>query len=279
MLNCIKEAYKKMEKEGLTPLEFNFPSFSIDTQQYRNIGMQILEDKLKIAVDSGEYNVVFNFDNIETMNDRIVKGIATPEEKQVFKKVETKLLKYIESDPNISRIEMSHGIINKICGDTMGVALANLSYYQGFKTPEPLSERQSLRMDTYDHGGIMNVYGSNEENKFVASLIMLRAQLPKAYRVASSALKSFANRATEVNQLQGFDLNNENDFKLATNIVNENKTIKNMVHKFQMYEDAPSVAIVEEIAKIDKKFAQEHYPLQMKKANVANIDKKNAFSM
>lgn len=278
MLNCIKNAYVKMQKEGLTPLEFQFPSFSITSEQYQNVGMQILEDKVKIAVDSGDYNVVFSYDNIEDISNKIAKGIATPDEQKVFNKIEDKLLKSIESDPNITRLEMSHAILNKICGDTMGVQLASLSYYQGFNSPEPLSERQSQRMEAFDHGSIMNVMGSNEENKFVASLIMLKYNLPRAYKIATQALKNFSERATDLKELQGFDLNNSDDLNIATKIINENKMIKNMVHRIQINEKAPNVAIVEEIAKIDMKYAIESFPLQVKQIKTHEINTKPSFN-
>lgn len=274
MLNCIKNAYLKMQKEGLTPLEFNFPSFNINTEQYKNVGMQILEDKVKMAVNSGDYNVVFSFEDIEDINNKITKKLASIEENKVFNKIEEKLLKSIEADPNITRLEMSHSILNRICAETMGVELAKLSYYQGFKNPEPLSERQAQRVEAYDHAGVMNVMGSNEENKFVASLIMLKYNLPKAYKIATQALKSFSDRATSLNELQGFDLTNSDDLTLATKIINENKMIKNMVHRIQMNEKAPNVNVVEEIAKIDMKYALETFPIQAKQMKSLEIVKK-----
>lgn len=278
MLNCIKNAYLQMEKEGLTPLDFSFPAFSITTNQYKNIGMTLLEDKIKIRVDSGDYGIDFGFDNIEKMNKRIQDGLATDNEVAFFKKVENKILKKIEADPGISKIEMSHAITNKVCGDSMSVMLASLSYYQGFKEPQVLSERQANKISSNDHLTAMSTMGSLEENQFVASLIMLKAQLPKAYKVAAQAVKTFADRATNVEQLHGFDLNDSQDLKLANKIVAENQLIKNMVYRIQSNEKAPSVEIVKEIAKIDTKFAQEHFPLQMQKVTQVKMERKNTYN-
>ena len=57
ILNCVKKAYQEMVKEGLTPLEFNFPSFSINHENFNSAGLSILEDKIRLGIDSDKYQI------------------------------------------------------------------------------------------------------------------------------------------------------------------------------------------------------------------------------
>jgi hypothetical protein len=285
ILDCIKSAYKELIKEGLTPLELNFPSFTITPERFNAIGLAVMEEKVRLGMQA-TYNLdnyqkklglktSLDYDNILEVERKIKSGVATQQEKQdIVPMLELVLPAKIKADKNISTMEMAHAITNEGVAKIMSTML-----YTEFLYNKTINHSNNIKAETKEYY-VNDILASEvEQNQFVATLILLKEKLPKAYKVIKHNMGLLNQRATATNQLDGFDLKNPEKLILAQKIIAENKEIAKNIQFINLQEAQPSEAIIREVAKYDTKFAMEKYPKEMKNIISAqkNKDKNKYF--
>jgi hypothetical protein len=285
ILDCIKSAYKELIKEGLTPLELNFHSFTITPERFNAIGLAVMEEKVRLGMQA-TYNLdnyqkklglktSLDYDNILEVERKIKSGVATQQEKQdIVPMLELVLPAKIKADKNISTMEMDHAITNEGVAKIMSTML-----YTEFLYNKTINHSNNIKAETKEYY-VNDILASEvEQNQFVATLILLKEKLPKAYKVIKHNMGLLNQRATATNQLDGFDLKNPEKLILAQKIIAENKEIAKNIQFINLQEAQPSEAIIREVAKYDTKFAMEKYPKEMKNIISAqkNKDKNKYF--
>lgn len=238
MLSCIEKCYVKMEKEGLTPLFFDFPAFNVTVEQYSKYGKLILTEQVKVKLSSKYYNIALDYYDLISLEQKLINKSASINEINVFKKLEKQLETYINNDIDINNVTLSHKILNKICGDTMKIKLAELLFVKGTKQENEFNEVD-----------------------FIATIIMLKHQLPQGYKIVQNMMKSILEYPTDINQF-----NNDNDVEiaLAQLQIKENIIKKRMIIAFNVLEINPNLQIIQEIIKYDKKLIGIFYPSHIK---------------
>lgn len=227
-LDTIKTIAQNYFKEGtIIPMEFGFPAFKIDDKKFKQAVVDVMHEKVMYCVERGAYRKMIpdtSYADLVAAQDHIKQNVATEKEKGMGIFCERILPAKIKSDPNMSGRELCNAAIKEICINHMNDSLREIDHLQSFSAP--FGElRSSLQQ---------------EKTRFVASMIMIKEQLPNVYKHLEVSMPLYQNPKVS--------------------------------EELKQMEANPDISIVAEINKIDPKFANERFPQLMKTVKDLDMD-------
>lgn len=230
-------------KGKIIPLSFQFPSFQITEDMFRNTALEVIEDKVRLGIDAGTYKV----EALDIVKEQVSKGLKSQEYGKKFSELingldydglidaqkavqngnanqkqqnymiftEKMLQRQMDKDENLDRVEIGRKTLNEVCVSRLKDSVANIEVLGAFTMPDGMSGRVSHTNNV-------------EKDQFAATMIMMKEMIPTAYRQINLSLKNYPNQ--------------------------------NIVEDLKELEKNPSIMVVEQIRKIDSKFSEKHFP-------------------
>ncbi len=239
-----------LKTNKIVPLSFNFPSFKINDEMFKETVHDVVADRVRLGIDSGTYKeeVVslvsqqveqglktkeygeqyksfirsVSYDSLVLAQEAAEKGITTREQnnENIFS---AKLLpREIMRDDNLNYNELGKKTLNEICVGRMKDCLMHIDHLHTFCAPYEENVAETI----------------NEKCKFAATMILLKEQIPSAFRQVTNSLANYPNQSL-VNGLM------------------------ELVKK-------PNIFIAHEINEIDPRFAEKNFPREMKEIHEGN---------
>lgn len=220
-LDDVKKYCFDLEKSGkVVPIKLDYPSFTISMNDFRKLSLDYTTERVKIGLLTNSYNnkkFDIDYNKIFDTEERSSLNISTLEDAPVKIYIEKILPIVMKRDENLEGREVSLNCVRNGCVSAMQLELLEL---ENLRTNSVLFER------SYQSSYIV------DKNKFAATMLMLKKQLPHAYNAVDIALKT-----------SGLDV---------------------LVKELKDMENHPDISIVKIIYEADKKLAVEHYAPQVK---------------
>lgn len=218
-LKTIKEFCDNAFKKGkLIPMSFNFPAFKIDEKIYKEAVEEVVEEKTRLAIDSNKYGNHKMMPGVSY--DDLVEAQRTKEptahQKGMMVFMEKILPVKMQNDDNMDCLEINRNALSHACVSRMKDSFMNVQHLVSFSAPwgESVSTTQEAK------------------SKFVASMLMLKEQVPAVYKQVAISLQDHP----------------------AQHVVSELKEM----------EKNPDISVINQIFKIDPKFVEKHFPKENK---------------
>jgi len=195
---------------------FKFPSFEITENMYREMALDVVAEKVRIGVDSGRYGhpLMPDLSYDELLESQIAKNENRSSKIQdgQFTFIEKILPRQMTKDDNMATIEVSRKILSELCSTRIKDKFMNIEH-----------------LHTYCAAyGDMVSTTMIEKSKFVASMLMLKEEIPSSYRQINISLQDYPNKEL-VNEIKNMQLN-------------------------------PDIGVIKHIHDIDSKFTEKHFP-------------------
>jgi hypothetical protein len=224
-LKCIKTYCQELEDSGkIVPIEFTFPSFAITRKSCRKAVLDYAKDCVEIGLE-GEYGNRKFDDNLSYENllhaensDNIMGKESIPYLIYLDKILPVVLTK----DCNLVNTEINRGSLRNLCVTNMQVSFLDIVKLKN----ESMAYSNEDRSE-YEY----------KKTAFVATLLMLKEQIPYAYKSVKTAMESAGTEYA--------------------------KTVAELIG----LEKYPDITVISHIVKLDPEFAMNNYPQQYKEIN------------
>jgi hypothetical protein len=168
----------------IIPLSFEFPSFKISENMFKDAAKEVVNDKVSSAILSGKYGhpALKNITIDDLIEAQIAKSANCASNEQNGKVIfaEQILPKQMMKDDNLDYTEINRKTLNELCVSRLKYSLAHIEASMGAYS------------DEYSKT-IVN------KDKFAATMIMLKEMIPTAYKQINLSLKNHPNQALVAN--------------------------------------------------------------------------------
>lgn len=250
-LTAVKEFCQNGFKSGkIIPLSFNFPSFQITDDMFKETAMEVVADRVRLGIDSGEYKQeavqlvgqqvaqglkskeygvkykefidTVSYDGLIAAQESAQNGNTTRQQNNENLFAEKLLPREMNRDDNLNYLEIGRKTLNEVCVGRMKDCLMNIDHLHTFCAPYDENVADTIK----------------EKSKFAATMIMMKEQIPTAYRQVVSSLQNYDN--------------------------------KPLVDSLMNSVNHPDIFVIKEIQSIDPKFVEKNFPKELKELNEIN---------
>lgn len=200
-LNIIKDYCKNLfDTNKIIVLNYNFPSFSITEDSFKAKTLEIIEDKIRLGIDCGTYGKEYSsvlknitYDDFVEAQKHVLIGDATIEQQKRMIVLEKIVYPNISKNESFNVSELSKKTLNEICVENIKYSLINLESVDCYANP---------------NGNFGKVLSTNfgEKEKYIATMLLLKEQIPNAYKQINLSLQNYPNQSL-VSELKSLEKN------------------------------------------------------------------------
>lgn len=179
-LNAITNFCEDGFKKGkMIPLSFEFPTFKINEDMFKEAAMEVVSDKIRLGIESKKYGHPL----MENLSYEDLLESQKAKEKNCSTKIQDGQVIFAEKilpvqmmkDENLNYIELNRKILAELCDSRLKYSFANIESLTG----------------AYDNEYTKAMIA---KDKFAATMIMLKEMIPTAHRQMTLSLKNHPNQ-------------------------------------------------------------------------------------
>lgn len=225
-LDAVKQHCNTLEKTGkIAAIKLSYPSFEMNQNDFRRAVLDYTTERVKIGLLTGDYgNKKFsdsiNYESLFNTEERVEAKLDNTNDLGNKMYLDKILPTVMNKDINLEAREINRNSIKDVCVRNMQHILMDLEDIRVNSLPYERTNQSTYLV---------------KKDKFVASLIMLKEQLPHVCSAVENMMNSSGYKA--------------------------------LVEDINNLKQAPSIAVIQHIMETDKKFAAEKYPKEVRSLN------------